>query len=289
MDADDDPIGALEAGWRGACARDDARLAQLLLEKAGARPLHLVAASGQSLACEAAGLGAWRTLEMLLRRDPACAGACAGGAPALWAARAWKGGPECLRVLAAFGADLGGRDGEGAAAAHEALASGEPQRIWETLAELGAPLDAGLSEGGRTALMEASRMGMAAEIRSLLSLGASVRKKDDGGREALHWACQAGWLGAARALLEAGADARARDYWGACALDAWLDAPRRGSALDVLDGAELLWEAGARPLRGEGGALAFGKKNQAFWLSYFERKELAELEPAIRVRAGARL
>ena len=234
-------------------------------------------------------MGAWRTLEMLLRRDPACAGASAGGVPALWAARAWKGGPECLRVLAAFGADLGARDGDGSAAAHEALAGGEPERVWRALAELGASLDAGLSEGGMTPLMEASRMGMAEEIRSLLSLGARVRKKDDGGREALHWACQSGWLGAARALLEGGADAVARDYWGACGLDAWLGAPLRGSEQDALAGADLLWEAGARPLRAQSGALAFGNKNQGFWLSYFERKELGELEHGIRGGAGARL
>lgn len=137
---------------------------------------------------------------------------------ALHSAIAAKNAPECLRLVAA-GADVSFRNAGGVEALGASCSAGLSDVALAILARVpGVSVDAAGADSC-TALIRASKKGLAQAIDALLERGARIDAADARGWTPLYWACANAHEAAALRLVEAGVgDVNAADGDGCTAL-----------------------------------------------------------------------
>lgn len=131
-----------------------------------------------------------------------------------WAAKTGK--EELTRALLKFHPDIEAPSTRGRTALHLAAASGLPNAsaIVDLLVKAGADVTKE-SDGGWTALHNASQVGDVAVVQRLLEAKANVNAVLSSGVTALHWACTKGHEHVARCLLATpGVRRHEEDIWG---------------------------------------------------------------------------
>jgi len=196
-------LASLEAA-RQVATRDDAHALEALL-KADTSLARARLPGERTLLHEAAGANAFRCIAVLGRFGAEIhAKDWALNTPLLLAS-----GREAVRALVSLGANVSGKNAEGATPLHEAARRPDGDALAALLAA-GADFRA-LDAAGRTPLHLAAAWGMEANVLALLKAGASVRSRDTGLQTPLH---QARTLAVVQALVQAGAPRTWRDRNG---------------------------------------------------------------------------
>jgi ankyrin repeat protein len=154
----------------------------------------------------------WPRLSTLLRQAAACDALSLSGRTPLIAAAA-AGSRGAVLELVSLGANVAAVDATGLSAVAAALQQ-DHEDIAKDLLAAGADIDQPLDPQGAALIHHAAASGNAAELRRLLSLGASPVAVDNRGRNALHIAASAGSLAALDVLLAGNAVITARDSLG---------------------------------------------------------------------------
>ncbi len=147
-----------------------------------------------------------RTLETLLRKSPALAKETMSGQRTLLHEAAGSNAPSCIALLVRLGAEVHAKDWMQNTPLH--LASGRD--AVRALLSLGANV-AGRNADGATPLHEAACRPDADALAALLAGGADARATDSRGRTPLHRAAAWGMEPNVRALLKAGGSVWSRD------------------------------------------------------------------------------